>query len=247
MKRPGSPNALEALQAASYILWVLSGRRWSGIRTTTELYVCEHSGACGGSGCRVQQIELREGHVVPLWSGERPDDFTGFSGLFLRQRPVREVLGVRRQGEVLDPAGFAVYDRAFIAPTSESCYNSCFDPCCLEVTYTWGTPPPALGKLAVVALADQLVNSVECPDECTLPERVTSVSRQGVSFQVFDPQDFMQDGRVGIYAVDMFLKAVNPDRAQKRARVFSVDMPSARRQTFPPSGFPEQYGRWGRG
>ena len=91
-------------------------------------------------------------------------------------------------------------------------------------------------KMAVLEFAGQFVKAVECPGECKLPERITSVSRQGVSFQVFDPQDFMNEGRTGLYTVDIFLKSVNPDRAQKRARVFSPDMPQAHRKTYPRVG-----------
>ena len=44
---------------------------------------------------------------------------------------------------------------------------------------------------AAIALADEFVKSIDCPEECTLPERITSVSRQGVNYQVFDAQDFL--------------------------------------------------------
>lgn len=154
--------------------------------------------------------------------------------VFLRNRPVRELVGLRRRGVEYDVSEFAVYDRAYVGPRDlGGCGGlGCWDPCDVEVTYRWGTYPPVLGRMAVLALAGELVKSVECPDQCTLPERITSVSRQGVSFQVFDPQDFMNEGRVGIYVVDMFLRSVNPDRAQKRARVFSPDMMGHRR-TWP--------------
>jgi hypothetical protein len=51
------------------------------------------------------------------------------------------------------------------------------------------------------------------------------VTRQGVSFQMFDPQMFINQGRTGIYEVDVFIASVNPGRASKRARVFSPDQP----------------------
>jgi hypothetical protein len=42
--------------------------------------------------------------------------------------------------------------------------------------------------------------------------------------------------RTGVYAVDLFLKSVNPDGARRRSKVFSPDVPRARRYT--PKGNP---------
>jgi hypothetical protein len=42
-----------------------------------------------------------------------------------------------------------------------------------------------------------------------------------------DPQDFLADGRTGIYAVDLFLKTHNPAQAVRPARVFTPDRPRA--------------------
>ena len=243
-----SPNALEALKAASYLLWVLSGRKYSGMCETTETYVNE-TGCCSSGQCLFQTIELPNSNLQSFCSKNygyyggyasgrggyyvRGDDDCGsHRALFLRNRPVRRVLSIKRDGEELNLALYDVYDRAFIAPADpDHCNDDFWDIHDVEVTYLWGSYPPAIGKMAVLELADQFVKAVECPSECKLPERITSVSRQGVSFQVFDPLDFLDNGRTGIYTVDMFLKTVNPNKAQKRARVFSPDMPQARRRT----------------
>jgi hypothetical protein len=66
-------------------------------------------------------------------------------------------------------------------------------------------------------------------DDCALPQRVTSISRQGVSYTLLDSQDFIEEMRTGLYAVDLFLKTVNPDKARAKSRVFSPDVPRARR------------------
>lgn len=235
MEKPTSPNAPEALASASYLLWVLSGRRWSGLRTATEEYVCDGGvPCCAGWVPSGMLLQIGLDHFIrltgdPNW-GHRP----GQRFLFLRHRPVRTISSVRRieTGVELDLDTLAVYDYAYLAPVGAAACDPWFDPCGLEVTYSWGTLPPAMGRTAALDLANQLVKSIECPDECTLPERVTSVSRQGVNFQVFDAQDFLADGRVGIYSVDVFLKAVNPAKAQLPARVFSPDLPRGRRRTW---------------
>jgi hypothetical protein len=45
--------------------------------------------------------------------------------------------------------------------------------------------------------------------------------------------------RTGLYAVDLFLKSVNPDRARAKSRVFSPDMPRARRSVSKPALYGE--------
>jgi hypothetical protein len=55
-----------------------------------------------------------------------------------------------------------------------------------------------------------------------------------VSYTLLDSQDFIDELRTGIYAVDLFLKSVNPDKARAKARVFSPDVPRARRYTPKP-------------
>jgi hypothetical protein len=66
-------------------------------------------------------------------------------------------------------------------------------------------------------------------DDCALPDRVTSVSRQGVSYTILDNQDFLENFRTGIYVIDLFLKTANPAKALAPSKVFSPDIPRARR------------------
>lgn len=99
----------------------------------------------------------------------------------------------------------------------------------LEVEYTYGDEePPAVIAHAVDVLAAELV-AASTGEYCRLPERVTSVSRQGVSYTVLDPQDFLTEGRTGIYEIDLALSVYNPGRAKARARVFSPEFPPGRR------------------
>ena len=69
---------------------------------------------------------------------------------------------------------------------------------------------------------------------CELPQRVTSVSRQGVSYTILDNQEFIDELRTGLYEIDLFLKVVNPDNARRKSKVFSVDTPRARKYTPKP-------------
>jgi hypothetical protein len=86
-----------------------------------------------------------------------------------------------------------------------------------------------MGKMAARTLAIEFAKLFNGDDTCALPQRVTSISRQGVSYTLLDSQDFIDEMRTGLYAVDLFLKSVNPDKAKAKARVFSTDVPRARR------------------
>jgi hypothetical protein len=127
----------------------------------------------------------------------------------------------------------AIYDYSLISAGRSGCWSSCDD---IEVTYTYGAPPPAAGKHAAKVMADQYVLAATGDDACALPQRVTQVSRQGMSWTLLDPQDFLDKGRTGIYQADLFLRAANPSGALLRARVFSPDIPRGKtRRVVQPS------------
>jgi hypothetical protein len=88
--------------------------------------------------------------------------------------------------------------------------------------------------MAARTLAIEFAKLWSDDETCALPQRVTSISRQGVSYTLLDSQDFIQEIRTGVYAVDLFLKTSNPDGARVKSRVFSVDTPRARRYTPKP-------------
>lgn len=231
-----SDYAYDACKTASYLLWAMSGRKYSGITTVTERYVSQFDPyfRTAGSGYKYLPT-LIEGNVQNLPVGRDlrvyGNDYLGDgtssrSRVRLRGRKVIKIHTVRdRDGNVVDPKKYYLADHSTIygAP------NANWNPFNVEVTYTYGTPPPSAGRAAAKLLATELVKMYEGDDTCALPQRVTSISRQGVSYTILDNQDFLENMRTGIYAVDMFLKTANPDKARARARVFSPDTNRARR------------------
>lgn len=140
--------------------------------------------------------------------------------LSLRQKPVLSVQTVLVDGEYLDPMSYTLRNNSYLvrngnvqwslSPTTE-----------ILVTYTHGTRPPKAGKTAAVRLANELILWYAGDPQCALPERITSVARQGISYTILDPQDFIKQGRTGIYAVDSFISAVNPDGQRKKPAIFN--------------------------
>jgi len=70
----------------------------------------------------------------------------------------------------------------------------------------YGTPVPVAGKMAALTMATEFAKLWSGDDDCALPQRITSVSRQGVSYTILDNQEFIAELRTGLYAVDLFLK-----------------------------------------
>lgn len=223
-----SDYAAEAVKAASYLMWALSGRKYSGVNTTTERYVrfapLINTRLIQEAAIVNSRINKALSIVEPWVSAE--------TRIRLRGQPVQEVLTVRNvNGGIVPVDSYYMVDHS----TLQFSEGALIVPADIEVSYIYGSQPPALGKMAARRVAIEFVKLWEGDTDCALPQRVTSVTRQGVTYTVLDSQDFLEEMRLGIYEVDLFLKTNNPSRAQKRSKVFSPDIPKARRYTPKPS------------
>jgi hypothetical protein len=228
-----SEFSYDAAKVASQLLFQLSGRKYSGATTVTERYVCATRGHNYGLARGTTTAALVNGDVqnIPLTAYDfyetASDGITTGSRLRLRGKPVTKVHAIRDHlGEIINPNYYYLSDHSVIQPVRGVPWR----PCNVEVTYTYGVEAPAMGKMAARMLAIEFCK-MWSGEDCELPQRVTSIARQGVSYTILDPQEFVAQGRTGIYFVDLFLKSVNPDNAKNRARVFSPDLARARRLT----------------
>ena len=147
------------------------------------------------------------------------------SGRIYLSGPVLDINSVTLRGKPL-VGPFAVHNASVLQlpdapyhPVGAACGGE--DMGTVEVDYVYGTDVlPPLATSAITSLAEEILRASTDPDNCALPERVTTVSRQGVSWTLLDPQDFLQDGRTGIYDVDLAIKTYTPMNARRRARVF---------------------------
>lgn len=98
-------------------------------------------------------------------------------------------------------------------------FGRCDYPRSIEVRYTYGSQPPYEVAFAIEVLAAELLKAMN-DEECRLPQRVSSVSRNGINMTVLDPQDFLEDGKTGIEEIDAALSRFNPTKAKRPARVF---------------------------
>ena len=225
LEDPAHPSAADVVEAATQVLWELSGKRYSGLRTVTETY----------AQLRPHEVPIDRPTPV-LREGRIYNEVGGACGVCmgcthlvkLRGAPAIELETVRTPTKTIPLRDVALLDYSWVSLSGASlgCWGTCED---LTITYSYGAKPPALARLAVTELANQFIWYLTDDQRCTLPARViNSVSRQGISWTLLDPQDFLQDGRTGLYQVDLFLKAVNPEKRRMRARVFSPDLRSGK-------------------
>lgn len=214
---PNSRDADSAALAASWILYKLSGEKYPGVSRSTDWY-----------GVNVETAQYSpftaHGNHVNVYE---VSDYTTKS-LRLRSKPIQKVESIFIEGEELDPGAYLVGNKAFVARTDGHVWDLVSG---VTVSYLHGIAPPEPGIRAAQRLADELVLSVDNPEACALPDRVTSVSRQGLSYTILDSQDFLNEGKTGMYEVDLFLKTANPIGARKRPKVYSPDIPKGRRSS----------------
>lgn len=215
---PTGPYTESAVQYACFILYKLSGEKYNGLQTTTEVYTADTS-----------MSTLTQPAVVGGAMYNFPRSASeGNRELRLRHTPVRSIQSINYLGRTLDPSEFSLRNNSYVVQKNSMPWilNPVTE---LEVTYTHGTPPPAAGRRAAIRLANELILWDKGSGNCALPERISSVSKQGVSYTVMDPQEFISNGKVGIYEIDLFLAAANPTKAKKRPRVFLANGPRAER------------------
>jgi hypothetical protein len=230
--------ATEACEVATFLLWAMSGRKYTGETVVTERYTCVLRNNRMGPSTKTNSPVLFGGDVFNIPSGDydeyselTADGLSPDARIRLRGRPVTKVIAIRNKlGTIIDPSSYYLVDHSTIHVAAGTPWT----PCNTEITYMYGTPVPVAGKMAALTMATEFAKLWAGDDDCALPQRITSISRQGVSYTILDNQEFIAELRTGLYAVDLFLKTVNPDNARRKSKVFTPDVPRGRSYTAKP-------------
>jgi len=100
-----------------------------------------------------------------------------------------------------------------------------------EVSYLWGLPVPSVLQRAAGELACEWAKN--CTGAaCRLPQRVTSIARQGVTVSLVDVDQLLMNGLTGLTTVDSIIQRFNPSRLASRMSVASPDLPVIRETTW---------------
>lgn len=132
--------------------------------------------------------------------------------------PVVSILSVTLEGEVLDPAAYRVSGSRTLVRVDGGDWPA-HPGADWEIQYERGVPVPAGGRLAAAILAVELWKAACRDKSCSLPQRVQSVTRQGVSVAVLDEFADLDQGRTGIWLVDSWVASIRKPR--RPTRVYS--------------------------
>lgn len=227
------------LQIASDVLYELSGRQWSG--ACERIVHPRHDCRCFRRWRMTAAYEIAGPGAGFTWGWSGiPWDGWGYghpcgctiSSVTLGAYPLVSVSEVMIDGEVIPADQYRIDNDRFLVRLRDAEGKRRHWPCCpdptdeeaFRVTFVSGIEPPPAAVNAAAELACQLILAKENSDDCALPERVTSATRQGVTITVLDPMDFLDNGRTGIYSVDLFLKAYNPFGVRRPPSVLSPDV-----------------------
>lgn len=155
--------------------------------------------------------------------------------------PVNSVVEVRVDGVVLPPDEYVLStrrrDHADLIrkgglegecwPTCQDLEKDITEPGTFSVLYLRGKAVPAAGMRALGSLANEIYKQCTGARGCRLPERVQTVTREGVTYEMFDPGEWLEQGLTGLRDVDAWIRAVNPHQHTQPSAVFSLDLDPA--------------------
>lgn len=232
-----------ATQVGTEIVWRLSGLRFGlcevilrpcGEPCIYSTYEAAYAYNQGAGGPSWMSPYIQGGRWFNSACGCGGDcSCTALSELWLPP-PANSVTEVKVNGVVLDPGDYSL-QKGYLVRTDGGVWPSCQDmtlaatePNTFQVTYLMGKPVPAGGNLAAGMMACEIAKAC-AGQECRLPDRVTNITREGVTMTMLDPQDFLENGLTGIREVDQWLAAVNPYKLKQSSKVWSPDLPNHRR------------------
>lgn len=154
--------------------------------------------------------------------------------------PVNAVAEVRIDGQVIPADQYTLLRRTGYADLLRQggregpCWPTCQDlerpitaADTFSVLYLRGTPVPVAGMRALGSLASEIYKQCTGASGCRLPERVKTVNREGVTYDMFDPGEWLDQGLTGLRDVDTWLRTVNPHGLHQPSAVFSLDVDPA--------------------
>lgn len=215
---------------ATLVLWSLTRRLYPGV-CEDKIHPGREAGSCvqwvayPGGGSRPLTVD---GYGIPA----------GACGLWhdrieLPLTPVRRIVEVVVDGEVVDPSTYVVENRRTLV-RCEGSWPHWTSPCDdFTVTYLHGRRPPVGGARMAGQLALEFAKTCKPDTECRLPSAlrgVSSVAQEGVvqTFVVTDAVAALDAGLTNIPAVDLWVSTVNGSRPV--GKVLSAGMLSSNRR-----------------
>jgi len=222
-----------AHEAATYVMWALSGRQFGSC--TVTLLPCPD--VCPPGMSFFNDVHWPQPALISgLWynlgcSGGCHGSCTCNSQeQFTLPRPISSIVEIVIGGEPLPTGAYHVENWVHVVRDDGGRWPECNDGD-WQVTVRFGVEVPVIGQLAAGEMLCEFVKACTGQKDCRLPQRVQSLSRQGVSMAFIDPSEFLEKGKTGLYLPDLFISAVNPGRLYAPARIYSPDVSMLRFRT----------------
>ena len=233
-------EAVEAM--ATSLLWEWTGRRFGRCPDTIRPQVldwCEVGYSSGsfstfeGSGPYAQHSDGYAG-AAPYRRGS----ITRYRSKMIRRSisrtsvelggSVTEVVDVTVGGLTLDPSAYILEDGHLIRVDGGEWPQLAAgevpgdgEPGSFVVRVLRGVEVPHGGQIAAGLLACEIAKALCGDSHCRLPERIQTITRQGVTVGFMDQFEGLEDGRTGIWAIDAWVSSVRG--AARRVGVASPD------------------------
>lgn len=184
----------QAEQVASTLLWSWTGKQF-GLCPYTEVHAANESVGC---------VSFPRTVNFPDWTRPRHRGVIREQALKVK-KPIHSITSVSVDGTALAPALYAFSGRQIhfqnYSPPSGST---------ITIEYVGGVPVPDAGILAASVLAIEIARNLCGDRNCQLPERVQSITRQGVNMEMmaFDNFADLKEGGTGLWLVDAWVSSV---------------------------------------
>lgn len=203
-------QATNASVSATWLLNQLTGNRYHGFQCWVDDY-------------KVSTL-VKLNHLYPLrgyrdafagtnfgWSGSGPTRFD------LKHSPVIQVFSVSEISICSNTVGTTGFGTAVTTcyegrgrvnvslAGSGMCSTSCS---AIRVHYKVESNLPPGADTAAFVLASEYLQAVS-GGACMLPDRITSITRQGVTWTTLDPASFLKNGLTGVSSVDQWISTSN--------------------------------------
>lgn len=241
---PLAPSTLlTACQVASDILYAASGRRYPGLSSMVVRPTAKPSALTIREWSHYLQTLSGVGTSIAWatgggWFGGG-DATPNSTSIDLGCYPIRAVNVVKIDGVTIPANEYRIDDFRYLkrclptaasVPTERSGWPQYqnmqlpdSEPGTFSVDFDFGEDPPPGGVTAATTLATEFARMYSgSPNR--LPARIQSISRQGVSFAMLDPMQFMDEGLTGLYDVDLWIRSINPGKQKFPATIWSPDM-----------------------
>lgn len=232
-----------ALSLAVTVMWAATGRRYGPCELTVR-------------PCQTRAwAETYRAYPVwwsgsGNWAGPLPFLFNGqwFNGCgcgpgcccrprceIVLDGPVASIVEVMVRGEVVPSTDYRIDTQAgryYLVKTTAGCWPTCQDfnepgdgAHAFQVTYARGVATPTSLTNATALLACEMGKAIVGAD-CALPQRLSSLTRQGVTADFITTELDISTFQTGINEVDMIIRALNPSQRTRPPAVFSPDLPT---------------------